>query len=124
MPSSQGEFTQQLEIRTLRQQSASMASRLVSIVRLSIVRLSTPVARIAKCPPCKIEMSRNVTLRQFFRLIDLFPTPAGNTVSLSPRLRPRPQINPGPVTEILERPSPQIRLLCQWLWPKSWYLSH
>ena len=81
MPSSHGEFTLQFEMRTLRQQSTSMPSRLVSIFRLSMVRLSTPVARMPKWPPCKIEMSRRVTLRQFFRLIDLLPTPAASTRS-------------------------------------------
>src|SRR5438477_1564035 len=70
MPSSHGELTLQFEMRTLRQQSTSIASRLVSIFRLSMVRLSTPVARMAKCPPCKMDISRRVTLRQFFRLMD------------------------------------------------------
>ena len=59
MPSSQGELTLQLETRTLRQQSMSMPSRLVSIFRLSMVRLSTPVARMPKWPPCRIEKSRS-----------------------------------------------------------------
>src|SRR5205814_9764567 len=75
-PSSQGEFTLQLETRTLRQQSKSIPSRLVSILRLSTVKLSTPVARIAKCPPWRKETSRIEMLRQFLRLIALSPTPA------------------------------------------------
>ena len=36
------------------------------------------------------------------------------------RVRPLPSISPGPVTEAFSSPSPQMRLLCQWLWPKSW----
>jgi hypothetical protein len=75
MPSSKGELTVQFETRTWRQQSRSMPSRLVSTRTLSIVRLSTPVARIAKWPPWRIEMSRMVTLRQSLRLIDLLPQP-------------------------------------------------
>src|ERR1700688_3849728 len=113
IPSSQGELTLQFEMRTLRQQSTSMPSRLVSIFRLSMVRLSTPVARIAKCPPCKIEKSRNVRLRQFFRLIDLFPTPTSRGLSPLPRLRPLPQIKPGPKIETLSISSPHMRLLRQ-----------
>ncbi len=50
MPSSHGELTLQLETRTLRQQSISIPSRSVSIFRLSMVRLSTPVARMPKWP--------------------------------------------------------------------------
>ena len=46
--SSQGELILQLETWTFRQQSMSIPSRLVSIFRLSIVKLSTPVARMAK----------------------------------------------------------------------------
>ena len=98
----------------------SMPSRFVSIFRLSIVRLSAPVARIAKWPPCSIEKSRNVTLRQFFRLMDLLPTPGSSAFGPSfplPLLRPLPQISPGPTIEIFLSPSPQIKLLCQWLWP-------
>src|SRR5207244_2964734 len=60
--------------------SCSLSARFVLIFKLSIVRLSTPVARIAKCPPCKIVMSRMITLRQSLRLIDLFPHP-GSTSS-------------------------------------------
>src|ERR1700722_3444367 len=48
MPSSYGELTVQLEIRTFLQQSMSIPSRLVSSLRLSSVKLSTPVARMAK----------------------------------------------------------------------------
>ena len=78
MPSSQGEFTLQLETRTLRQQSMSMPSRLVSIFRLSMVRLSTPVARMPKWPPCRIEKSRRRTLWQFFSAMALLPTPGSS----------------------------------------------
>src|SRR5882672_3690706 len=80
MPSSNGELTVQFETRTFLQASMSIPSRFVSIFTLSIVRLSTPVAKIAKCPPCKIEISRMRTLRQSFRLIDLLPQP-GSTPS-------------------------------------------
>ena len=75
MASSNGELTVQFETCTLRQQSMSMPSRLVSICSLSISRLSTPVSSIAKCPPASIEKSRKVTLRQFFSAIALLPTP-------------------------------------------------
>src|SRR5882724_7425523 len=97
IPSSQGEFTVQLLTRTLRQQSISNPSRFVSTSRLSMVRLSTPVARRANQPPCSTEKSRNRTLWQFFRAIVLLATPgrpdAGRSWSeLSPRLRPLPQI--------------------------------
>ena len=50
-----------------------MPSRLVSILRLSMVRLSTPVARMANHPPCRMEMSLMVTLRQSLRLMALLP---------------------------------------------------
>src|SRR5580692_5436510 len=73
MPSSHGEFTEQFDILTLWQQSMSMPSRLVSILSPSIVRLSTPVARIPNQPPCWIVTSRRITLRQFFRAIALLP---------------------------------------------------
>ena len=76
MPSSHGELIVQLLMRTLRQQSMSMPSRSVSIFTLSIVRLSTPVARIAKCPPLRIVTSRMITLRQSFSAIALLPQPA------------------------------------------------
>src|SRR5216684_2115820 len=104
MPSSQGEFTLQFEMRTLRQQSTSIASRLVSIFRLSMVRLSTPVARMAKCPPCRIEMSRRVTLRQFFRLMDLLPTPAARarSVSTAETLAPDQPVMPVAMAKILK----------------------
>ena len=101
MASSQGEFTVQFETRTLRQQSMSMPSRLVSIFKLSMVRLSTPVARMANHPAASMEKSRRITLRQFFRAIALLPTPGlsvlGRSVSSAcPRLRPFPQIRPAP----------------------------
>src|ERR1700683_524329 len=73
--SSQGELIVQFETRTLRQQSTSMPSRWVSIFRLSAVRFETPVARIAKCPPCRMEKSRRGTLRQFLRAMALLATP-------------------------------------------------
>ena len=99
MPSSQGELTVQLETRTLRQQSMSMPSRLVSILRLSMVRLSTPVARMPNHPPCRMEKSLRMTLRQFLSAMALLPTPGavvlGSAFSLWPRLRPLPQIRPG-----------------------------
>ena len=84
MASSQGELTLVFETCTLRQQSMSMPSRLVSIFRLSMVKLSTPVARMPKCPPCRIEKSRSVTLRQFFRLMDLLPTPGSSACRSRP----------------------------------------
>src|SRR5581483_9762149 len=84
IPSSHGEFTPQFEIRTLRQQSTSIPSRLVSIFRLSIVRLSTPVARIPKCPPCKIEKSRSSTFRQFLSAMALLATPACSATGPAP----------------------------------------
>ena len=74
MPSSHGELTEQFETRTLWQQSMSIPSRLVSIFRPSIVRLSTPVARIPNQPPCWIVKSRRITLRQFLSAIALLPT--------------------------------------------------
>ena len=46
--SSFGEFTLEFEMRTLRQESTSRPSRLVSTITLSIVRLSTPVASMPK----------------------------------------------------------------------------
>ena len=55
-------LTLEFEMRTLRQESTSIPSRLVSIMMLSIVKLSTPVARIPKWPPVAIEISRSVTL--------------------------------------------------------------
>src|ERR1039457_6153269 len=67
MASSLGELTLVLEILTLRQESISIPSRLVSILRLSMVRLSTPVTRIPKCPAVKTEKSRRVTLWHSFR---------------------------------------------------------
>ena len=51
MPSSLGELTVQFDTRTFWQQSKSMPSRFVSILRLSSVQLSTPVARMPKWPP-------------------------------------------------------------------------
>jgi hypothetical protein len=71
MPSSNGELTVQLETRTFLQQSISKPSRFVSTFKLSIVKLSTPVASIANHPPCKIEMSLMITFLQSSRLIAL-----------------------------------------------------
>src|ERR1019366_3879282 len=82
MPSSQGEFTVQLETRTFLQPSMSMPSRLVSIFRLSIVKLSTPVARMAKWPPAKIVKSRITTFRQSLSAMALLAIPV-RTVSLA-----------------------------------------
>jgi hypothetical protein len=48
MPSSEGEFTLQPEIRTLRQQSTFMTWRVVSIFRWSSVKLSAPLAKIVE----------------------------------------------------------------------------
>ena len=36
------------------------------------------------------------------------------------RVRPAPSMRPGPRIATSSRPMPQIRLFCQWLWPKSW----
>src|SRR6185369_17315596 len=118
MPSSQGEFTVQFETRTLRQQSISIPSRFVSMSRLSMVMLSTPVANTPNQPPSRILKSRSKTLRQFFNAIDLLPTPnfvvSARPASQShPRVSPLPQINPEPVIETSWMPSPQISELCQ-----------
>src|SRR6185437_3327220 len=114
MPSSDGELTVQLETRTFLQQSISNPSRLVSTFKLSIVRLSTPVASIANHPPCKIEMSFIITLRQSNRLMALL----GRTSPFLPLLtNPFPHIFPVPIIETSCRFSPQIKLLCQWLCP-------
>src|SRR5579884_1116321 len=93
----QRELTVMLERRTLWQQSTSIPSRSVSKITLSTVRLSTPVARTQKWPPFNTEMSRIVTLWQFFRLMVLSPTPGFD--SPRPRVRPLPQIRPGPRIE-------------------------
>ncbi len=82
-----------------------MPSRLVSIFRLSIVRFSTPVARISKWPPCRMEKSRRSTLWQFFRLMDLLPTPG--FMAPCPRLSPLPQMRPVPVIRMFSMCSPQ-----------------
>ena len=80
MPSSNGEFTVAFEMRTFWQASTSMPSRFVSILMLSIVKLSTPVARIANQPPCRIDTSRMITLRLFFSAMALLPAPLGTFV--------------------------------------------
>src|SRR5665213_169335 len=108
MPSSNGELTEQLETFTFLQQSISKPSRLVSTFKLSIVRLSTPVANIANHPPCKIEISLMITFRHIKRLIDLL----GFSSPFFPFLtNPFPQILPAPMMEISCRFSPQIKLL-------------
>jgi hypothetical protein len=121
--SSFGAFTCAFEMRTLRQASTSMPSRFVSIVRLSIVALSTPVSRIAMWPPRWIVKSRSSTLRESLSAIALFAWPArvsrSSARGFSPRLNPFPSMRPGPVIDTSSTFSPQIRLLCQWLWPKS-----
>src|SRR5579875_653569 len=115
IPSSQGELTLQLETRTFVQQSISIPSRLVSIFRLSMVRLFTPVARMPTWPPCKIEKSRTRTFLHFLSAIALFPTPGCSALGHGPYplLNPLPQIKPGPRIATLSRSSPQIKLLCQ-----------
>src|ERR1019366_6789900 len=95
--SSHGEFTVQFDTRTFLQQSMSMPSRSVSIFRLSMVRLSTPVTSRPKCPPFSSEKSRSTTLRQFFRLIVLLPTPACSAWNWGELPRPgRAPPNPPP----------------------------
>ena len=108
-----------LEIRTFLQQSTLIPSRFVSITRLSIRKLSTPVGRMPKWPPLTIVMSWMRTLRHSFSAMALLPC-NGPDSWLPPRTRPVQSILPGPARVTLVRPSPQIRLLCQWLWPKSW----
>jgi hypothetical protein len=114
--SSLGELTVVLEIRTFLQQSTLIPSRLVSITRPSMRKLSTPVGRMQKWPPLSIVMSRMATLRHCFRAIALLPCNGADS-SLPPRTSPRPSMVPGPEMVMLVRPSPQIRLLCQWLCP-------
>jgi len=65
-------------------------------------------------------MSRMATLRQSLRAIALLPC-SGADSWLPPATRPAPSIVPGPWIVMFSSPSPQIRLLCQWLCPKSWY---
>jgi hypothetical protein len=104
MASSLGELTLVLEMRTLRQESISMPSRLVSIFRLSMVRLSTPVARMPKWPPLRMEKSRSVTLRQSFSAMALSAPPSLARQRLA---ADEAAADDGDVFE----PSPQIRLL-------------
>src|SRR4051812_10092387 len=75
MASSFGALTLQFDTRTLRHESMSKPSRLVSTRRLSIVKLSMPVASTPNHPPCRMEKSRSVTLRQFFSAMLLLPEP-------------------------------------------------
>jgi hypothetical protein len=63
-------------MRTFRQASMSSPSRFVSTLRSSMVRLSTPVASTAKCPPFRTEKSRSRTLRHSSRAIALSPWPS------------------------------------------------
>src|SRR5690348_10045779 len=108
MPSSNGELTVQSDIRTFWQQSISMPSRLVSILTLSIVMLSVPVAKIPNHPPCLMEISLMITFLHIKRLIDLL-------ARLSPffplRTRPLPQIMPLPLMVTSCNFTPQMRLL-------------
>jgi hypothetical protein len=96
----------QLVMRTLRQQSMSMQSRSVSILRLSMVRLSTPVPRIPNQPPWRMEISRSRTLVQCLRAIDLLPTPGALALRMylspfssnpktSPPFSSNPKTSPG-----------------------------
>src|SRR5437763_9326845 len=73
MASSLGELTVVLEIRTFLQQSTLMPSRLVSITRPSIRKLSTPVGRMPKWPPLRIVMPWMYTLLHSFRELALLP---------------------------------------------------
>ena len=82
-------------------------------------KLSTPVGRMPKWPPLTIVMSRMATLRHSLSAIALFPL-SGADSALPPATRPLPSILPGPSMVTFSRLSPQIRLLCQWLCPKSW----
>jgi hypothetical protein len=117
MASSFGAFTDVFEMRTLRHTSMSIPSRFVSIVRLSIVRLSTPVARIAMWPPRRMVKSRSSTLRESRSAIALFACPGRVFTSSARPPRPRlsfvPSMRPRPVIETSSTLSPQIRLLCQ-----------
>jgi hypothetical protein len=152
--SSFGEFTNEFEILTFRQASISRPSRFVSILRLSIVRLSTPVASNAKWPPCETVKSLSVTFRTSFRAIALLPCPSisltsdvsprGDAAFLFPpprlagvspavrglrgpglrRVRPRPSIRPWPTIATFSMPIPQKRLFFQCVCPKSWYASN
>ena len=65
----------QFDTRTFLQQSMSMPSRSVSILRLSMVRLSTPVSKRPKWPPFKMEKSLKITLWQFLSAMALLPAP-------------------------------------------------
>src|SRR5436305_4447463 len=120
MPSSFGELIVEFEIRTFLQQSTLMPSRLVSITTLSMRKLSTPVGRMPKCPPLRIVMSLISTLRHSFNEIALLPFNGADS-ALPPLTSPLPSITPGPAIVMLVSPSHQMRLLCQWLCPKSWY---
>ena len=87
-----------------------MPSRFVSIFKLSIVKLSTPVARTPKCPPSRIEKSRSSTLWQFFNAIALFPAPGvsalGFSLSIPPRLQPLPPDQSSPNNRKITNPLP------------------
>src|ERR1051326_3543102 len=128
-PSSYGELIRQFETVVLRQQSISIPSRSVSIVTLSTVRPSQPVARIAKWPPLRIVKSRKIMFRHTLRAIALLPRRTGGwfvrgafglfqflnpliaSCGPSPLTNPSPLIIPGPVIETFVKFSPQIRLL-------------
>jgi PAS domain S-box-containing protein len=117
--SSHGVLTLHRLIRTFLQQSMSNPSRLVSTFRLSMVKLSTPVASRAKWPQRNMDKSFSVTFLHSFRLMALLPTPSRR---LSSRVNPFPSIFPGPLIVISSRLIPQIREFFQWLCPKSWKL--
>ena len=90
-------------MRTLRQASMSSPSRLVSIARLSMVRLSTPVASTAKCPPFRTEKSRSRTLRHSLRAIALLPWPSMARSAAASGSSARPDRGPH-----AERPVPRL----------------
>ena len=78
----------------------------VSTRRLSRVRVSTPAASRAKCPPCKTEKSRRRTLRYprasgFVTDAHRFSDEVDVTCPLLavPCERPLPWIRPGPMME-------------------------
>ena len=108
----------QSETRTLRQQSMSMPSRLVSIFRLSdrqVVHAGGEDAEPAAVLDGEVAQGDVAAQLQGDGLVAL-PPAAGS------RLAPVrcPQMRPGPTMATFLRFSPQIRLLCQWVWPKSW----
>ena len=92
-----------------------MASRLVSIFRLSMLRLSTPVARIAKASAVQ---NRNVPQGHVAAVLEadgFVADPGGQhevVISTAEALAPdQPLAFDGNIFQFF----PQIRLLCQWL---------